>query len=145
MSRPDRGPRPEVRRLLPVSGCAPSCAPPSCGAVTETDPRKYRRYKVQIPLELAVGGRVEVTDTEDIGQGGCKLVALFPLRRGELVRVRLRSPHYPSEPSGAATVAWATRDPPYRAGLQFSQALNEQMPAFLRALLGSVPLLTREG
>jgi len=87
---------------------------------------------------------METCETDDIGQGGCRLEVMFPLQKGDLVRVRLRSDRTTSEPGGAATVAWATRDPPYRVGLRFSDPLMEQMPGFLRALLGPVPLLTRE-
>ncbi|HYD39219.1 MAG TPA: PilZ domain-containing protein [Anaeromyxobacter sp.] len=112
--------------------------------MTPSDPRIYRRYSVRIPLELGAGGRLETLETEDVSQGGCRVVVMFPLRKGELVRVRLRTPQLGVEPSGAATVAWATREPPYRAGLQFSEALAAQMPSFLRTLLGPVPLLTRE-
>lgn len=112
--------------------------------VNPSDPRVYRRYDVRLPLELAAGGRLETIETEDVSQGGCRVIVVFPLRKGELVRVRLRAPQLGAEPSGAATVAWATRDPPYRAGLQFSEALAAQMPSFLRAVLGPVPLLTRE-
>ena len=112
--------------------------------VNSSDPRIYRRYNARIPLELGAGGRLETLETEDVSQGGCRVVVMFPLRKGELVRVRLRAPQLGVEPSGAATVAWATREPPYRVGLQFSEALAAQMPSYLRALLGPVPLLTRE-
>ncbi len=109
-----------------------------------SDPRVYLRYAVRIPVELGAGGRVETLETEDLSQGGCRVVAASPLRKGELVRVRLRPPQLGVEPSGAATVAWATRGPPARAGLQFSEELAAQMPSFLRTLLGPVPLRTRE-
>ncbi len=108
------------------------------------DPRHHRRYPVRITVEIGTGGRIETTETEDLSQGGCRVGVLFPLRLGDAVRVRLRSPHLSAEPSGAATVAWATREPPYRVGLQFSAPLAEQLPSFLRALIGPVALLTRE-
>ena len=60
-------------------------------------------------------------------------------------RVRLRAPQLPGEASGAATVVWVNRAPPYRVGLQFSAELAAQMAPYLRALLGPVPLLTLEG
>ncbi len=128
----------------PRSGCAGAAARPSCVPVTPSDPRVYRRYAIRIPLELGAGGRLETLETEDVSQGGCRVVVMFPLRKGELVRVRLRSPQLEVEPSGAAVVAWTTRDPPYRAGLRFSEELAAQMPSYLRTLLGPVPLLTRE-
>lgn len=110
------------------------------------DPRRYRRYKVRVPVELGAAGRIHVLETEDVSQGGCRLGVMFPLQAGELVRVRLRADRLGlhAEPSGGAIVAWATKDPPYRVGLKFSEPLEAQMPAFLRALLGPVQLLTQE-
>jgi len=113
--------------------------------VPPNDPRVHRRYAVRIPVELGAGGRLQTLETEDVSQGGCRVVVLFPMQKGELVRVRLRAPQLPTEPSGAATVAWANREPPYRVGLQFSPELAAQMAPYLRALLGPVPLLTRDG
>lgn len=112
--------------------------------VKTSDPRVYRRYNARLPVELGAGGRLQTLETEDLSQGGCRIVATFPLRKGDLVQVRLRAPQLPEEPSGAATVVWASREPPYRAGLQFSEALAAQLPSYLRAVLGPVPLLTRE-
>lgn len=110
------------------------------------DPRRYRRYKIRLPVELGAGGRIHVLETEDVSQGGCRVGVIFPLQAGELVRVRLRAGRMglDAEPSGGATVAWATKNPPYRVGLKFSEQLEVQMPAFLRALLGPVQLLTQE-
>ena len=118
---------------------------PGHHAAVPADPRRYRRYKVRVPIELGAAGRIHVLETEDVSQGGCRVVVMFPLRRGELVRIRFRVPAAQQEPSGPATVAWATRDPPYRVGLRFADPLVEQMPALLRALLGPVQLLTQEG
>jgi hypothetical protein len=111
----------------------------------EADPRRYRRYKIRIPAELGAGGQLQALETEDLSQGGCRVVVMFPLHRGDLVRIRLRSEAVRQEPSGSATVAWATKDPPYRVGLRFADPLIEQMPPFLRALLGPVQLVTQEG
>ncbi len=134
---PDRG-RPRAsrlrRRLLP-----------DIMAAVSADPRRYVRYRIRIPAELGAGGRLQALETEDVSQGGCRVVVMFPMQRGELVRIRFRAAAVPQEPSGSATVAWATRDPPYRVGLRFADPLVEQMPPFLRALLGPVQLLTQEG
>jgi hypothetical protein len=110
-----------------------------------SDPRRYVRYKVRVSAELGAGGRMQTLETDDVSLGGCRLVVLFPMQRGDLVRIRFRASGLSQEPSGSATVAWATRDPPYRVGLHFADPLTEQMTAFLRALLGPVQLLTPEG
>jgi PilZ domain len=106
------------------------------------DPRQYRRYPVRVAAEVGANGRVQVCETVDVSAGGCQVGVLFPLQRGEPVRVRLRAERVSEEPSGAATVVWATREPPYLAGLRFSAPLVEQAGPFLRRLLGPVPLLT---
>ena len=110
----------------------------------QADPRRYRRYKIRIPVELGAAGRMQVVETEDLSQGGCRLGVLFPMQAAELVRVRLRADRVPSEPSGSATVAWSTKNPPYHVGLKFADPLVEQMPGFLRALLGPVQLVTAQ-
>lgn len=106
------------------------------------DPRRYVRYEVRFNAQLSSGGQLQSCQGEDLGAGGCRLVLLFPLPRGQAVRVRLRSEHTALEVSGQATVAWISRDPPYQAGLQFSDELAEQTVALIHALLGPVRLTT---
>ena len=108
------------------------------------DPRKYVRHEVRFAVELSDGGQLQACQGEDIGAGGCRAVVLFPLQRGTAVRLRLRSERTSLEASGQATVAWISRDPPYRVGLQFSQPLAEQAVGFIHAMLGPVRL-TRTG
>lgn len=110
--------------------------------MTPPDPRRYRRYPLRIAAEVGSGGRVQVCETVDVSAGGCRVGVLFPLQKGELVRIRLRSDRVPEEPSGSASVAWATREPPYMVGLQFADPLVEQAGPFLRRLLGPVQLRT---
>ena len=42
-----------------------------------------------------------------------------------------------------ASVAWASRDPPYRIGLQFSEPLSEQAVGFIHGIFGPVRLTTQ--
>jgi hypothetical protein len=107
-----------------------------------TDPRRYRRYPVRIVAEISANGRVQTCETVDLSAGGCRVGVVFPLQKGDLVRVRLRSDRLTEEPAGSATVAWGSKNPPYLAGLQFSEPLVAQAGAFLRRLLGPVQLLT---
>lgn len=108
------------------------------------DPRKYVRHEVRFAVELSAGGQLQACQGEDIGAGGCRAVVLFPLQRGAVVRLRLRSERTSLEVSGQATVAWVSRDPPYKVGLQFSEPLAEQAVGFIHAMLGPVRL-TRTG
>ena len=109
------------------------------------DPRRYVRYEVRFAVSLSSGGQVQSCQGEDIGAGGCRAVVLFPLPRGQSVRLRLRSEQTPVEVSGQATVAWTSRDPPYRIGLQFSDELAEQSVGFIHGMLGPVRLTTAGG
>ncbi|MGC3996825.1 MAG: PilZ domain-containing protein [Anaeromyxobacter sp.] len=109
---------------------------------SRADERIYRRFNVRVPLDVSSAGQLQVCETDDVGAGGCRAVVLFPMHRGDHVRVRLRSDRVDFEASGQAAVAWATREPPYRVGLQFSEPLVEQSGRFLQALLGPVMLRT---
>jgi len=104
------------------------------------DPRVYVRYEVRFSVQLNAAGQLQTCEGEDIGAGGCRLVVLFPLQRGQMVRARLRSERMPLEVSGQATVVWSSRDPPYRCGLQFSEDLATQAVEFIHAMLGPVRL-----
>jgi len=113
--------------------------------VSTIDERKYVRYELRFAVELSSGGQLQSCQGEDIGAGGCRAVVLFPLQRGQAVRLRLRSERTPLEVSGMAAVAWTSRDPPYRVGLQFSAQLSEQAVGFVHAILGPVRLTTQGG
>lgn len=108
------------------------------------DPRKYVRYDLRFGVELSAGGSLQTCEGEDIGAGGCRLVAMFPLQVGQAVRVRLRSERTTFEVSGQATVAWTSRVPPYRTGVQFSEPLVADAVRFIHAIFGPVRL-TRAG
>lgn len=112
--------------------------------MSTVDERRYIRYELRFTVELSAGGSVQTCEGEDLGAGGCRANVLFPLQRGQAVRLRLRSDRQPLEVSGPATVAWTSRDPPYKVGLQFSDALAEQAVKFIHGLLGPVRL-TRSG
>ena len=113
--------------------------------MTPPDPRKYVRYDLRFGVELSAGGTLQTCEGQDIGAGGCQLIAMFPLQRGQGVRVRLRSERTPIEVSGQATVAWSSRVPPYRAGLQFSEPLVEDAVRFIHAIFGPVRLTKAGG
>jgi hypothetical protein len=109
--------------------------------VTATaDPRRWVRYEVGFAAQVNASGQVQACPGEDLGAGGCRLIVLFPLQRNQMVRLRLRSDRIPMEISGQARVAWISRDPPYRCGLEFSGELAEQAMKFIHALLGPVRL-----
>jgi hypothetical protein len=105
-----------------------------------SDARKHPRYAAACSVDVLAHSGMQRCETEDLSAGGCRVVTVFPLSRGD-VRVRLRSPRIPFEVSGAATVVWASREPPYRAGIRFTPALIPEAARFLHALLGPVRLV----
>jgi hypothetical protein len=106
------------------------------------DPRRYRRYDAAFAVELSSQGRLQLCQADDLGAGGCRVQLLFPLARGAMVRVRLRSDRVGFEAAGTATIAWAAHDPPYKAGLAFSEHMIEDATRFMTELLGPVAVLT---
>jgi hypothetical protein len=108
------------------------------------DQRRYNRLRVPCVVEIANGGQLQTCGVEDLGVGGAKVMVLFPMVKGVTVRVRIRSDRGSFEPNGAATVAWATRVPPYHVGLSFSDPLAEQVVRFIREVMGPVALVTRK-
>ena len=104
--------------------------------------RRYRRYEATFAVELAHGGQLQSCLGDDLGAGGCRVQLLFPVPRGTLVRVRLRSDHVAFEVAGNALVAWSMRDPPYRAGLAFTEHMLEDATRFMTALLGPVAVVS---
>jgi hypothetical protein len=113
--------------------------------VSTAEPRRYVRFEVAFTVELSAGGQLLVCEGTDIGAGGCCATVLFPLQRGQPVRVRLRSDRVFLEPTGQATVAWASRTPPYKVGLAFGDELAAAAVPFLHGLLGPVRLTTVRG
>ncbi|HTN51739.1 MAG TPA: PilZ domain-containing protein [Anaeromyxobacter sp.] len=104
------------------------------------DPRRHPRYPVSLAVDLISEAGLQQCQAEDLSAGGCRVVTVFPIPRGSAVRIRLRSPAVAFEIGAPATVAWSTREPPYRAGLQFAEASVPEAGRFLQALLGPVRL-----
>jgi len=111
--------------------------------VAPPEQRRYQRYAMPFTLEISSGGSIQTCEGQDLGAGGCRALVLFPLQRDQVVRVRLRCDRTTQEPAGQATVAWATREPPYRVGLCFSDPLAEQAVRFIHGVLGPVRLTTQ--
>lgn len=92
-------------------------------------------------VEIIAGAQLQVCEAQDVSAGGVRVAPVFPLPRGERVRLRLRCQRIQLEVSGFATVAWARRDPPYLAGLQFDEGLREEAGRFIVSALGPVRLV----
>jgi len=105
------------------------------------EPRRFRRYEATFTVELTVQGRLQVCQADELGAGGCRIQLLAPLPRGTSARVRLRSDHVAFEVAGPAIIAWSIGEPPYRAGLAFTEHMLEDATRFMTALLGPVAVV----
>jgi hypothetical protein len=124
---------------------APAKTVPSPAAAPAVEQRRFVRYQVDAHVEIThPGGRASVS-TEDLGAGGCRAVVPQPLEKGLSVTVRLTAPGCGTAVSGPARVAWASRAPPYRIGLQFSDEVAEQAIGFIHTVLGAVAIRTGQG
>jgi hypothetical protein len=107
------------------------------------DPRRRPRVPARLAATVAFGaGRWEL-ETEDVSEGGFQFVSRLPLRRGEAIRVQLRSRHVPFALDASGTVAWTSATPPFRTGVAFATGEERRRERFVKALLAAEPALSR--
>ena len=118
---------------------------PSQTATPVVEQRRFVRYQVEAHVEITHPGGRAAVPTEDLGAGGCRVILAEPLEKGLSVTVRLTAPGCATAVTGPARVAWASRAPPYRIGLQFSDEVAEQAIGFIHTILGAVAIRTVQG
>jgi hypothetical protein len=107
--------------------------------------RAHTRYAISLAGELVSAAGLQRCEVQDLSAGGCRLGLVFPIAAGAPVRIRVTSPLVSFDLAGPARVAWATKAPPYQAGLAFEQDMPEKAGRFLHALLGPVRLANKGG
>jgi hypothetical protein len=102
-------------------------------------PRRTSRLAARCPAEVSFGAGRWVGLTEDLGAGGCRILARFALRPGEPLSLKLRyaGVSFPLEIVG--TVAWSTPRPPWRTGVAFVRGQEQQAGRFVRAVRSASP------
>jgi hypothetical protein len=110
------------------------------GVTVET--RRAPRLAARCPAEVAFGAGKWTGLTEDLGNGGCRIVARLALRPGESVSLRLRYGGVDFALDVVGTVAWTARRPPWRAGVAFARGQEEKARRFVRAVLARSPELS---
>lgn len=90
--------------------------------------RQHPRAEMKVRLELLGGPKPITLETDTLGLGGAGVAVSFPVRRGDLWRMRLCPPGEEPVELGAEVV-WVDV-PRARAGLRFVQQTDE-----LRALV----------
>jgi hypothetical protein len=83
--------------------------------------------------------------TEDLGAGGCRIVARLALRPGEPVSLRLRYSGVAFALDVVGTVAWTAPRPPWRTGVAFARGQEDMARRFVRAVLSASPDLGLKG
>ncbi|MBK9518385.1 MAG: PilZ domain-containing protein [Anaeromyxobacter sp.] len=112
----------------------------TCSAIV--NPRRAPRLAVRCLVRAAALDRPWTTETEDISQHGCQLLAPLALPRGQEVRLVLTYPSLPEALHVAGAVAWAGPHAPWRHGVAFDAASLPAAERWILRLLAIHPELS---
>src|SRR5512140_700128 len=110
-------------------------------AAVSVQTRRAPRVAARCPAEVAFGAGRWVGLTEDLGAGGCRIVARLALRPGEPVSLKLRYAGVGFVLDVVGTVAWTAPRPPWRTGVAFARGQEEKARRFVRAVMATSPEL----
>jgi hypothetical protein len=110
-------------------------------AAVSVETRRAPRLPANCPAEVAFGAGRWVGLTEDLGAGGCRIVARLALRPGEPLSLRLRYGGVAFALDVVGTVAWTAPRPPWRTGVAFARGQEDKARRFVRAVLSRSPEL----
>jgi len=110
-------------------------------AAVSVETRRAPRLLAKCPAEVAFGAGRWTGLTEDLGAGGCRIVARLALRPGEPVSLRILYGGVDFALEVVGTVAWTARRPPWRAGVAFARGQEDKARRFVRAVLARSPEL----
>jgi hypothetical protein len=112
--------------------------------IPRIDSRRAPRVALRASAVLAFASSRWQVLAEDLASGGCQFVSPFPLRRGEAIYLTLQLPAPAGELATQGTIAWSSRTPPYRAGVEFARTGGADRERRIRALVGADPALARD-
>ena len=110
-------------------------------AAVSVETRRGPRVAARCPAEVVFGAGRWVGLTEDLGGGGCRIVARLALRPGEPVTLKLSYGGVGCLLDVVGTVAWTTPRPPWRTGVAFVRGQEEKVRRFVRAVMTTSPEL----
>jgi hypothetical protein len=110
-------------------------------AAVPTETRRAPRLAARCPAEIAFGAGRWSGVTEDLADGGCRIVARLALRPGEPISLTLRFSGVPFALGVVGSVAWTAPKPPWRAGIAFARGQERAARRFVRAVLAAEPAL----
>ncbi len=113
-------------------------------AAVSFETRRAPRLSAKCPAEVAFGAGRWIGLTEDLGAGGCRIVARLALRPGEPISLRIRYGGVAFALDVVGTVAWTTPRPPWRTGVAFARGQEDKARRFVRAVLTRSPELGAE-
>ena len=113
-------------------------------AAVPMETRRAPRMEARCPAEIAFGAGRWMGLTEDLADGGCRIVARLALRPGEVVSLVLRFAGVKFALDVVGSVAWTAVKPPWRAGIAFARGQERKARRFVRAVLAADPSLGAE-
>jgi hypothetical protein len=113
-------------------------------AAVSMQTRRAQRVSAKCPAEVIFGAGRWLGLTEDLGAGGCRIVARLALRPGEPVSLKLRYGGVRFELDVVGTVAWTAPRPPWKTGVAFARGQEEKAKRFVRAVMAASPELMDE-
>jgi hypothetical protein len=111
-------------------------------AAISVETRRVPRVPARCPAEIAFGAGRWVGLTQDLGPGGCRIVARIALHPGEPLSLKLRYGGVDFALDVVGTVAWTARRPPWHTGVAFARGQESKARRFVRAVLDADPELT---
>ena len=112
-------------------------------AAVPTETRRAPRLAARCATEVRFGAGLWTGSTEDLGAGGCRIVARFALRPGEPLSLKLRFGGVREALDIVGTVAWTAPRPPWTTGVAFVRGQEEKARRFVRAVLAAAPALAQ--
>jgi hypothetical protein len=104
------------------------------------NPRRVPRAPVGCEARcLLPGGSFWATDTADIGPRGCQLTSPGPQKRGDPLRLVLRSERLVEPLIAEGRIAWATPGSPWRLGVAFEEGYQQGAARWFTLLLAAYP------
>ncbi|HYD39383.1 MAG TPA: PilZ domain-containing protein [Anaeromyxobacter sp.] len=103
--------------------------------------RRAPRVPARCSTEVRFGAGRWTGLTEDLGPGGCRIVARIALRPGEPVSLKLRFGGVRQALEIVGTVAWTAAKAPWTTGVAFARGQEEKARRFVKAVLASAPEL----
>lgn len=110
-------------------------------AAVSMQTRRAARVAARCATEVRFGAGRWTGLTEDLGAGGCRIVARLALRPGEPVSLKLRFGGVRDALEVVGTVAWSTPKPPWTTGVAFARGQEEKAKRFVKAVLAAAPEL----